>query len=82
MKTTRVTSSIASNRVITTSSTDALMKGVVSNGMNQETPCGKFFASWFMRATMAALTLSALAPGRRNTRTAAVVTPLTLLTRS
>ena len=41
MKTTRVTSTMASNSVFTTSSIEAVMNGVVSNGMDQVTPAGK-----------------------------------------
>ena len=73
---------MASNRVFTTSSIEAVMNGVVSKGMNQVTPAGKLRASSFIRATTAAFTLSALAPGRRYSRMAAVGTPFTRPTRS
>jgi hypothetical protein len=64
-KTTSVTSAIASSRVITTSSMEAVTKGVVSKGIIQVTPGGKLLASSSIRATKASFTWSWLAPGRR-----------------
>jgi hypothetical protein len=64
-KTTRVTRAIASRSVITTSSMEAVTNGVVSNGMVQETPGGKAWASSFIRAVKASFTWSWFAPGRR-----------------
>jgi hypothetical protein len=64
-KTTSVTSAIASSSVFTTSSIEAVTKGVVSNGMVQVTPEGKALASSFIRAVNASFTCSWLAPGRR-----------------
>ena len=62
--TTRVTSSIASPRVLATSRMDSVMNGVVSNGRSQRMPAGNALASSFIRATTAFFTSSALAPGR------------------
>ena len=50
-KTTRVTRIIASTRVLTTSSIEAVMNGVVSNGTSKRTPGGKALASSSMRLT-------------------------------
>ena len=82
MKTTRVTRTMASKSVFTTSLIEAVMNGVVSKGMNQDTPAGKLRASSFMRATTAVFTLSAFAPGRRYSLMAAVGMPFTRPTRS
>ena len=63
--TTRVTSSMASTSVVTTSLMDAVTNGVVSNGILYFTPGGRLRDSSSIRWATASLTASALAPGRR-----------------
>jgi hypothetical protein len=73
--TTSVTSSIASISVLTTSSIEAVMKGVVSNGTANRTPAGKLFASSSIRRTTWSRASSWLAVGRENTSRMAVGRP-------
>gem|GEM_PF-2426592 len=80
--TTRVTRSIASPSVFTTSLIDAVMNGVVSNGMAHPTPGGKLRSSSFIRATNAFRTSSWLAPDRRNTSIGVVGLPFSRPARS
>ena len=75
MKTTRVTSSSASNSVFTTSLIDSVTYGVVSNAIVQRTPGGKLLASSPIRATTSRFTWRAFAPGRRKTGVRAVGAP-------